>query len=52
MSDDKVLVQIYMDRKLKDYIKKAADVDDRTLSSFIRLKMTIVAEKVLGYGMS
>lgn len=45
---DKVLVQVYMERKLRDYIKEAARSEDRTLSSFIRIRMTMIAEKVLG----
>ena len=45
---EKIIVQVYMDKKLREFIKKAAITEDRTLSSYIRIKMAAVASKRLG----
>jgi len=46
--DMKVIVQIFMDIKLREFIKKAATLDDRSLSSYIRVNIQKIAEKRLG----
>ena len=46
--DKKLLVNIYMDAKRKEFIKQAAKKMDRSLSSYIRIMMTARAEKDLG----
>lgn len=46
--DEKCLIQIYIDKNLKNFLKEAAVKDDRSLSSFIRVRMQTVAEKVTG----
>jgi len=44
----KILIQIYIDDELRDFIKEAARVNDRSLSSYIRTVMKTRAERDLG----